>query len=208
MTKSIARSLCESRYRWLIVISVTLGVGLTTLLPLADDYLDGKTEKSDCLEELRNARLEVADLGKLKSRIDQLKSELVEIEGRTVSESTVSEYRGRLVDFARTSGCQLRRITVGDGQTRPWRDGDDPVDSKGKAEEQLTGLILERQPLVISVSGTVSGLKSLLEQMRNERLLMHVRSMELRPTGQTRKQVTLDLELWFFDLHTKTAAAT
>ena len=210
MIEPTLRAFCESRHRWLIVISVTLGIGLVTLLPLVDDYFAGKSEKTECMEELRNARLDAADLDTLKSRVAELTAQLDGIEKRTVSESTVAEYRSQLVDLARTSGCQLRRITVGTAQSRPWYKGNDPIENQPKTatKKKSSGLELERQPLALSVSGSMSSLKSLLEQIRNDQLLMHVKNMELRPTGQDRKQVILDLELWFFDLNVQAAAAT
>ncbi len=209
MIEQTLRTLVESRYRWLIVISVTSAIGLALLLPLVDDYFAGRKEKADLTRELENSRLAAQQLEPLEKRVGEETSKLDELLRRTVSEKQVSLYRGRLVDLARRTGCQIRRITVGTVHTRPWHEKDDPladrVDPAAVGKE--TGLQLRRQPVSVSVSGSMSNLQSLLEEMRKDRMLMHTRNFDLRPAGQNRRMVNLEMELWFFDLSTPTGTS-
>ncbi|MBN1851770.1 MAG: hypothetical protein JW829_03570 [Pirellulales bacterium] len=210
MTELNLTALRANRHRGPIVISVTLGLGIVTLLPLVDDYYAGKTEKKECIEDLRVARQEEADLDTLTRQVGDLTTRLNDIKQKTVSKSSVHAYRSQLVDLVRLTGCQLRRLTVGVSQARPWCKGDDPLNEKPAkvTRENTTNLVLERQPVVMSVSGSMTSLKALLKEIREDRPLMHVKSMELHPLGSQRKQVILDLELWFFDLNALSAAAT
>ena len=196
------RAFCDSPHRWLVVTAVTSIVTLVTVWPLADDHFAGNDERAELAERLRSARLDAEDLGELENQVQEVKAQLAAITGRTVSESTVGSYRSRLVELARQSNCQVRRISVGSIQTRPWQTGDDPIQGSvsGVVPKKATGLDLQKQTLELSISGSMSGLNSLLEQIHDEARLMHVKNLEIRPGGPNRKQVLLDLELWFFSL--------
>lgn len=207
--ESALRTFCESQHRLLIVIAVTFVIGLVTLWPLVDDYFAGKNERAEITEELRSARLDEAAIDQLEEKVGDLTAQLEAIDSRTVSQTNVSTFRSQLVELARASGCQVRRITVGALQSRPWRKGDRPLKGRADGSDSKTdsNLTLEKQPLSLSVSGTVIGLKTLLERMRDEGTLVHVKSLDIRPTAQSRKNVILDLELWFFQLTAAAAAS-
>jgi hypothetical protein len=52
----------------------------------------------------------------------------------------------------------------------------------------------------ISLSGTSSALRTLLERISAAGMLMHAKSLEMYPSSPNRQSLTLDMELWYFTL--------
>ena len=56
----------------------------------------------------------------------------------------------------------------------------------------------------MSLYGSLPSLKSMLEQMGREEMLVHTKNLELHPEGRSRKNAMLEMELWYFALSRKT----
>jgi hypothetical protein len=203
MIEQTLRSFCESRRRWVIVIAGTFAVGLVLILPLADLYLAERNAKAELFTELESAQQIVETVADSEARLAVKTTELKAFEGRTVDEKSLPALRTKLVELARDTGCSLRRLNVGNGSTRPWHDGDDPKDAnetKAKPTDQATGFNLEWRPVTVSVSGSSANLCSLLERMEADHMLMHTKNFDMHPDGEGRKNLNLDMELWYYNL--------
>jgi hypothetical protein len=203
MIEQTLRTFCESRRRGLIVIGGTFAIALVLILPLVDLYLAERSAKAELLTELASAGEVVETIGKTEARLAANTAELKTYEARTVDEQTLPAMRTKLVELARDTGCSLRRINVGNPSMRPWHEGDDPTttnDTKTKPTEQTTGFNLEWRPVTVSVTGSNANLCSLLERMEADHMLMHTRNFEMHPDNEGRKNLNLDMELWFFNL--------
>ena len=199
------RRMTDHKYRPAIVIIVSFGIGLVTLLPLADEYEDLKQRSVGAETALAEARFVAQDLESFQRRVQVQVAQLEKLEARAVSSQRVHEFRNRMVDMVRESGCQIRRIQVGAGQTRKWLKNDDPLQStaSGGDAKNDSGFQLESQTFTLSVTGSLPKLKELLATLHAQHYLAHTRSFSLRPVGQDGKEASLDLELWLFDLARK-----
>lgn len=203
MIEQTLRSFCEYRRRGLIVIGGTFAVALVLILPLVDLYLAERNAKAELLTELASAGEVAETIGQTEARVAENAAELKNFDAHTVNEQSLPALRTKLVELARDTGCSLRRLNVGNVSTRPWHEGDDPTsvtDVKAKTAEQATGFNLEWRPVTVSVSGSNTNLCNLLERMDADHMLMHTRSFEMHPDSEGRKNLNLEMELWYFDL--------
>ncbi|MDZ4656006.1 MAG: hypothetical protein SH868_00365 [Bythopirellula sp.] len=172
------------------------------LTPLVDEYFDNKESRRALAEELENARQTAEQLPSLEKQVAAVVAELEILEGRSVSEDTVSAYRTRLVDMIRESSCQIRRLDLAQPIRRPWKEGDSPLvegnksDSSGKA----TPFSLERRGIQLSVSGRTHDIYTLLERLQKDTTLAHPERLQIHSDGQNGETVTMELEMLLFAL--------
>lgn len=194
---------CESRHRWLIVTGVTVVLALLTVLPLADQYSALHAENDELVAQLDEAARLTAALPQFEQRVQEKVSELQKIERQTVSEEKVGEYRNKLIGYARDSGCQVRRINIGQARTRKWTVGDNPREATPEArpDAEATPFILETRQVSLSITGSLTSIEKLLTRMEADDTMSHFKFLELRPTGKSRRAVQADLELLCFALN-------
>jgi hypothetical protein len=204
MNEKTLRSILDSRYRWVIVTVGTFVVGLVLVLPLVDVYRSERNEKVALLAELSAARQIAENLEKYESRVADKTAKLEKLEARTVSAESLPLLRNKLVELARETGCSLRRLNVQTPTTRPWKQGDSPIDVPGQSVSQTssvaTGYTLETWPINVSLSGNDASLRSLLERMEADGMLMHTKHFEMHPSSAGGKMLDVDMELWYFNL--------
>ncbi len=202
MNESIIRKLCESPHRKLIVSIVTILVGLGVLTPLVDEYFDNKESCRALAKELENARQTAEQLPSLEKQVASVVDELGILEGRSVSEDTVSAYRTRLVDMIRESSCQIRRLDLAQPIRRPWKEGDSPLQAGNKSESsgKATHFSLERRGIQLSVNGKTHDIYSLLERLQEDTTLAHPERLQIHSDGQHGETVIMELEMLLFAL--------
>lgn len=204
MIERILRAFCESRYRWLVVTAGTFAVGLVLIMPLVDAYNAEREEKAALLAELAAATQVAGMMDQLEARAIDKSAQLAAWEARTVNEQSLPALRTKLVEMAREARCSLRRINVGSPSSRPWHVGDQPIAAGrvagAKPAETATGFTLQWWPVTVSLSGSDGNLRTLLERLESDGMLMHTRHFEMRPAGAGRGTVELDMELWYFNL--------
>jgi hypothetical protein len=172
------------------------------VIPLVDAYCAGRNEKEALLAELDSARQIAAELADNESRVAAELAQLKVFEARTTNEESLPVLRGKLVDLAKETGCNIRRLSVGAASSRPWNPGDNPVDPAAQAKpgESVSPFTLEWRPVSISVSGTSASLRTLLDRIVATGMLMHAKSLEMYPANPSRQSLSLDMELWYFTL--------
>jgi len=201
MIEQALRSFCEARHRTLIVIAGTFVVGLVLVLPLVDVLRAGHDEKEALLTELDSAKNVAVGLEVFETRVNEKLTELSEQEARTVDDESMPALREKLVDLAKETGCSIRRITVGTASARNWAPGQDPIAQvEPKLTDTPTLFKLEWRPISLSLSGTSSSLRTMLERASTSGMLLHAKSFEMYPSSPTRQTLTLDLELWYYTL--------
>jgi hypothetical protein len=204
MSDPLIRRFCESPRRWLIVAIVTALLAVAAVLPTVDLYLINRASRSDLTLRLQAARQTAEQLPDFEKRAAQLKEELRELEDRTVEEDNLARFRSQLVDAARESGCQIRRLEVGTATRRPWKERDQPL-AESPAAGRATPFFLERRNVVLAVDGTMPAIHDLLARLEKERTMSHPHRLMMQPANGTVETVTLEIELWLFAL-SRTAA--
>jgi len=204
MIERTLRTLCESRYRRLIVIVGTFTVGLVLVLPLVDLYSAERAAKAVLLAELSTAHQVAEDLDQYESRVAEKTAELAKFDARTVSAESLPELRSQLMDMAHETGCSLRRLNVGSPTLRPWHQGDDPLEPPGSTNatsaDETSGFTLESWPVNVSLSGSDANIRSMLNRMEADGMLMHTKDFEMHAANADGKMLDVDMELWYFNL--------
>lgn len=204
MIEKTLRSFCDSRYRGLIVIAGTFIVGLVLVLPLVDFYMVERAEKAALLAELSSANQVAEKLDQYESRVAEKSTQLAKFEARTVSAESLPELRSMLMDMARETGCSLRRLNVETPTSRPWLHGDDPIEASepgnAKPADEPVEFTLESWPVNLQMSGSDANLRSMLDRMEADGMLMHTKNFEMHPANAGGKMLDVDMELLYFSL--------
>ncbi|HEX2475117.1 MAG TPA: hypothetical protein VHK01_10240 [Lacipirellulaceae bacterium] len=202
MIEQTLRRFCEFKHRWLIVIAGTFVVGFVLVMPLVDLFSADRDEKTTLLTELDSAKRVAGELKQFEKRVAEKLAELQVYEARTVDDASLPTLRGKLVDFAKETQCSIRRLSVGNASSRPWTPGEDPISpvEGPKKADSKSMFVLEWRPVSISLTGTSTGLRTMLDRIAESKMLMHAKSIEMYPSSPTRQSLTLDMELWYFTL--------
>jgi hypothetical protein len=201
MSESYVEQLAGSRYRWLIVTSITLGIALATLLPQVDHYIASRSERAELEEQIARATEMAESLQEYETKVAEKSAMLTGYRNRLVDETRVTALRNWLVDAARDSGCQVRKIDIGAPDQRAWRLDDQSLDfSPNTVNEKNEGLFnLQKRRVMLSISGSSDEIRSLLKVIDADNRLAHPHTIELRPSPRQRN-VQLDLILWYYAL--------
>jgi hypothetical protein len=172
------------------------------VLPLVDVYSAGLNEKEELLAELESAEQVAATMPQLEKRVTEKVAQLEALQQRTVDDESLPALREKLLDLAKETGCSIRRLSVGNVSSRPWKPGDSPIapTADPKRDESKTGFLLEWRPVSMSLNGTSANLRSMVERVAAAGMLMHTKAFEMYPSSPSRQSLTLDLELWYFTL--------
>ncbi|QDS99363.1 hypothetical protein [Adhaeretor mobilis] len=205
MNDSLIRKFCETGYRWPIVATATLLIGLVTLLPLADDYSERSEACSVLTEELDRARQKVEALPKFEERVAALSTELTALESRAVTAERVGDFRSRIIELARESNCQLRRIDIGTPNSRIWTKEGDVLSTQSvpKSAKNKTPFQIVRRSMVLAVDGEIADLKNLIAKFQEENTLAHPARLSMSSSGRASDRIAMEVELWVYDLTRK-----
>jgi hypothetical protein len=200
MNDSLIRKFCESSRRWPIVATATVLLALVTVVPLVDDCFNKRSSRNDLADKLALARRTAEELPKYEAQAKTLAAELEALDVRAVDEAELAEFRSRLVDLVRDSGCQIRRLDIAAPAIRPWKAGDKPFDDQPTGVGAPTPFTLERRSVILAVDGSMTAVKDLMLRLEQEQKLSHPRRMHLQGAAADSETVTLELELWLFAL--------
>ncbi len=202
------RRFLDNRWRRLIVIIVSFGIGLLTVWPAADEYTALRERRLELFDSLTEAQQQASELSSLKAEADERNRTLAELESQTVPLSQVHRFRSRLVELTRRSGCRVRKIQLGVPRATVWYEKDNPRKPPRAAERgPETPFQLQTQPVTLSASGSLNQVKQLLAGLHDTGKMMHTKRFNLRPMGPDRKEIVLELELILFHLQKKPANA-
>lgn len=201
MNDALIRKFCESPSRWPVVAIGTTLLTLALVYPLADDYFEARSRLSDLQIQLVEAEITAAALPAEEEEVADLVAQLDALEQRALDGESVARFRSRLIELIRESGCQVRRLDVGDPQSRPWSTGDHVIDeTKQAANLQPTPFQLERRSVLLAVDGSMAEVHGLLQRIESERQLAHPHRLQLISASHGGKTVMMELELWYFAL--------
>jgi hypothetical protein len=205
MIEQLLRRFCESKRRKLIVTGGTFVVGLLLVMPLVDGIRAGRDEKEALLTEIDSAQLVVTGLETFEKRVNEKLAQLKTLEGRTVDDASLANLRSQLMDVAKQTSCNIRRLNVGSVASRPWHPGQNPVAAvqDKKPAEPASNFMLEWRPINISLSGSSAGLRSMVEKIADSKMFLHIKNLEMFPSSPKREATTLDMEIWYFTLARK-----
>lgn len=202
MTESLLERLAHSKHRWLIVTGVTFLIALASALPQVDLLLAERSERTVLLDELAQSESTADRLPGYEKMLAEKGEELDRLRQLVVGESQLAALRTWLVDAARQSGCQVRRIDLASPTARPWNNDDNPLapPAAGGANAPKTPFQLQTRAVAFSVTGSSNEVLALLKAIDADTRLKHANTIELKPTSRRDNELQLDLTLWYFAL--------
>ena len=201
MIETALRRFVEHPARHWAIIILILGIGFTVVLPIADEHSNSRQDRAHLEELVAKMRREVADLEEVRRKANEKRERLSELEALAVAADQVPLFRQEVVDWARKSGCQVRRIRLEPPKSQRWQKGDTLSESTAAKRKRVDSpYVLQTQPLSVSVSGTLSKVKSLLSELHSSDRLIQCGNLLVNPSRDNRKEVVLNVELMLFDL--------
>lgn len=202
MNETPIERVCNSPHRWLIVTGVTFLIALLTILPQADVLLAARTERADLEEHKDNAAKTAGTLPQYESQVLEQEAKLATLTKQEVDEEHITEFRRWLVEAARQAGCQVRRVNLANPTRRRWATKDSPLAEAKKRlpAKDASPFDLETRSVSLSITGTTPEIQALLRTLDGDPRIKHTNGITLRPSGRNRKQLQLDLDLWYFAL--------
>ena len=182
-----------------------MALALLAILPAVDDYFAESAARNELTGSLAEVRQLVAQLDRLEKSAQARRAELAELKAHAIPESKLHLFRGRVVELARSCGCQVRRVGVGQSRQQAWRPGDDPLQPKpgGSTVPVDGGMALTSNELTVAISGPLAGAQEFLARLAALGMLMHPQKLTLSAAEGQEKEVHLDLGLWLYDIDRK-----
>jgi hypothetical protein len=171
------------------------------VLPAADMNRALRTQRADLAVQLGRRRRQLAGHDAARRMAAAKLAELRQWEIRAIPADGIHQFRQEIVDMARESQCQVRRIRIDAPVSRVWKKEDHPLKRNTRRDEtQDTHHLLQTHRVFLSVSGPLGGVRNLLNRLHAANRLVHCENFSLIPVRENRKETVLDLELVLFDL--------
>ena len=200
MIETVIRRCLQGRGRFWLLITLICGVGVMVILPGTDEYSDSRECRARLAARLAEMRQQVGNIDQQRRTAVENQIRLEELDILTIPADDLHLFRQEIVSWARNSGCQVRRIHV--GEPRPWRRGDSlfKVDAPSAVEKPNSSYVLNSWPCSVSISGGLAGVRTMLNDLESSKRLISGKKMSLGPIPEDRAQVVMDLELTLFNL--------
>lgn len=190
-----------------IVIILSCVVAVLTVWPAVDKYSASSQHVDEARKSLEQARQTIEQAATQRAEFAEQLAQLQQLETQAFGEADVQKLRTWLVETARETGCQIRRIDLGQSLQRKWYGADDPFETKKPEKAEETPFQLRSQNLSVTVIGDVSQIRQLLGKLGEAERLAHTSRLQMRldRTGPNealdrRKDVALDLDIVLFGL--------
>jgi len=180
----------------------TFGLSLLAFLPAADEYSAIHAQRLETELLVQRCQQYQSELPRKRETKAELLALLQRENERGVNEEQAHRLRQELVRFSRVSGCQLRRIELGQVRLRNWHEQDHPiqpvsVEKRGKK----TGYILELRELRLTLTGEMHEVEQFLKRLESLDVLTNVEQVAIRAVDASGSQVQLELSLDLFGIH-------
>jgi len=201
MIDTILRPVVEHPKRGWIVITATFVIGVVFTWPAVDYYLAAAANRQKLLAEVEEGAATANRLGLYQKQLERQTEKLRTLEDRAMSPEKVEDFRNQVTEWAKESGCQLRRVKLAEVQIRPWYDDDHPLDVKPRTDKDTkTPFKLRQQSLNLLVTGPMERVSEFLARLSEQDLLLHTGNLQLRRNTEDPHVVEMDLDLILFDL--------
>ncbi len=201
MIERLLRECLEGPHRRRIVITLSLALGFFLVWPSVDSLLALREQRAQMQAELEEIVREVARRGQWEQQATERRAALERLEAACMPPERLSVFRGEVVDLARQTSCQIRRINAGESRQRPWKKGDNPLASETLAPaEPKTRFQLRSHVLSMAVSGKLPNVREFLGKLLKLNTLLYGSQFTLRPVEGNESETLLELECILFDL--------
>jgi Tfp pilus assembly protein PilO len=190
----------HEKRRW-IVITATFLTGVLIGLPAVEEYMAAGARMRDAQEKLTEAKRQLQHLPELKRLFDARKQELQGLEAKAVTPQEIANLHATLQQLIRETGCEMRRLDIGEPSTRAWMSSDSPT-RRGKvgALGQETPFQLVSRTAVLRMEGTMTNLYRFLARVSQLDRFIHTRQVRLDRSQRNEEVTELEMQFELFDL--------
>lgn len=184
-----------------IVASGSLLAIIFIAVPWVDEYLELRRGAAE-LGELEIKFVEAQQREKQMNRIDaNLTSKLETLVARSFDPSKTEAVREVLIEIVRQSGGRLRRLEIGEGETRPWKiENDDPRNVTTQLDGEESRFVLHTHQVELQVDGSLESVRQILSSVANQGWLMTTKGLTAIPTSVRESPVNLELRFVLYGL--------
>ena len=201
MIDTILRTFVEHPKRRWIVITTTFVIGVVFTWPAVDYYFAAVANHRQLLAEVDEGATTASRLDLYQKQLEKQTEKLRTLEAKALSPEGVERFRSQATEWVKESGCQLRRVKLGEVQLRPWYDDDHPLETQVRTEkDKKSPFKLRQQSLNLLVTGPVDKVSEFLARLSEKELLLHTGNLQLRRNSENPSLVEMDLDLVLFDL--------
>lgn len=174
---------------------------------MVDKYNAAVERKAELDRTLGETRELAARLSQFETTVSKQLNLVGVLDNEAMSPQKVQMFRSRVVHMVRKSGCKMRRIQLTEPQTRDWLENDNPLIGRGltASEADPTAFKLRTWTFTVIVTGPMTSVSRLLEDLSEEKRLMNASKFSLQRAEGDGKGAVLEVELDFFEL-VKTAS--
>jgi hypothetical protein len=200
MLTTTLRQLVDSPKRMWIVITITLLFSLVVSWPLVDKYKAAVEHKNDLSQSLSETREMAARLSQFEKTVSNQLNLVSVLDEEAMTPEKVQLFRSRVVHMVRKSGCKMRRIQLTEPNLREWVENDNALFGRGVPDAEATSFHLRTWKFTVTVTGPMSSVSRLLEDLSEEERLMNASRFSLERAEGDGKGAVLEVELDFFEL--------
>lgn len=187
----------------IVVLSMICLGSLVLGWPLANEYLQNRSR----LEQLQSLQSSHRDLKQREKEIAfqhaELESQLVALDTRATTGSSVTERRDQVLALVRQRDCRIRQVVLEDTELRGWKGPTDTVSRRVESEDSgEESYRLNSTTMKLVITGQYSNVHRLVSDLVDARYLAIVQFLTIQPIDSTATTVQLDLRMSFFGLDT------
>lgn len=170
-------------------------------LPWVDEYLRLRGETAE-YDELRIQLVGAQDRQKQLDRINtKITAQLDQATARAINPNDANHVREQLVEFVRGAGGRMRRLEIGERQTRRWAaSGDDPTYDSIPIDQQESDFVLHTHGVELQAEGSLSAVRNMIQNIMSQGWLMKTESLTVIPTGIEQSPIKLEIRFLLFGL--------
>lgn len=195
------RSAARDRMTRAIIASASLIVIIVFGVRWVDEYFELHRDVS----EMDTLRVQFEDANLRKEKLDKVAADLsTKLETaleRSIEPPDVESVREQMVAIVRTAGAALRRLEIGEDESRVWASkNDSPKEGSMPLYGVPSGFLLHEHPLLLQVDGSMESVNRVLQLVHQKKWLSLTKGMRIAPTSVSEAPVTMELNLTMFGL--------
>lgn len=193
-----------------IVITITLLFALVATWPMVDKYNAAVEQKESLKTSLSETQAMASRLNQFEKTVSKQLKLVSVLDQQAMDPEKVQLFRSRVVHLVRKSGCKMRRIQLTEPMMREWNEDDNVLLGRGTADSDPvpTSFHLRSWTFTVNVTGPMTSISSLLEELSKEDQLMNASRFSLQRAEGDAKGAVLELELNLYELVKKSPEDT
>ncbi|MDA8743043.1 hypothetical protein N9N28_00290 [Rubripirellula amarantea] len=197
------RSAARDRTTRAIIASVSLLAIILFGVRWVDEYFELHRDVS----EMDTLRVQFEQASMRKERLEkvatQISAQLELAVEQSIEPDDIEGVREQLVGIVRKAGAALRRLEIGEDESRAWAfENDSPINSATPLYSEPSGFLLHDHTVLLQADGSMEAIGKIIDLIDEKGWLMITKGMQISPTTVRETPVALECSLTLFGLTT------